>query len=131
MTITGRFSLSHDSLARSVFSPEFLTKNPDFEYLRGDIEQCRQNYQDEVKKKGCACRVDSSWAAPCLSLILPALAAACKTNHDMIRRFIRFVAKKPEDINIDGLGVNVVYGDKIYDIAIEHTSEEVAADAAN
>lgn len=127
MGVTGRFSLSHDTLARMVFTDEFLQKNPDLEFLRGDMDQCRQNYQDEVKKKGCSCRVDSSWTQPCLSVLLPALEQANKTNHDMIRRFIRFVGRKPFDADVDGLGVNIVYGDKTYSIAIEQTPTEAPA----
>ena len=124
MGITGRFSLSHDTLARAVFTDEFLTKNPAFEFMRGDINQCRNTYQEEVKKKGCSCRVDNSWSAPCLSLLLSTLETANKTNHDMVRGFIRFISRKPDDAEIDGLGVNVVYGDKTYTIFIDKESTE-------
>lgn len=129
MSVTGKFSLSHDTLARTIFTDEFLTKNPDFEVFRADIEKCRQNYQDEVKQKGCSCRVDNSWSTPCLSMILPALEQANKTNHDMVRRFVRFVSRKPDTIDIDGLGVNIVYGDKTYSIFIDKT--EIPANATN
>lgn len=124
MGVTGRFSLSHDTLARSIFNDDFLTKNPDFEFMRENIAQCRQTYHDEVKRRGCSCRVDSSWSEPCLSIILPALEQANKTNHDMVRRFVRFVSHKPDDVDIDGLGVNVIYGGKTYSIFID--KEEAA-----
>lgn len=127
MGTTGRFSLSHDTLARSIFTDEFLVKNPDFESLRDNIAQCRQNYQDEVKKKGCSCRVDNSWSEPCLAVILPMLEQANKTNHDMVRRFVRFVGRKSDDVDVDGLGVNIVYGDKTYSIFIDHTPQEITA----
>lgn len=126
MSTTGKFSLSHDTLARAVFTDEFLVKNPDFESLRENIAQCRQNYQDEVKRKGCSCRVNNAWSEPCLALILPMLEQANKTNHNMVRQFVRFIARKPDDVDIDGLGVNIMYGDKTYTIFIDHTPEEAA-----
>lgn len=120
MGVSGRFSLSHDTLARSIFQDEFLEKNPDLEFMREPIAQCRQTYQDEVKRKGCSCRVDNSWSMPCMSLLLPALEQANKTNHDMVRRFVRYVSRKPDDADVDGLGVNVIYGDKTYSIFIDN-----------
>jgi len=127
MGITGRFSLSHDTLARAVFTDEFLAKNHAFEFMRGDIQQCRDAYQEEVKKKGCSCRVDHSWAAPCLTLLLSTLETANKTNHDMVRNFIRFISRKQDDIDVDGLGVNIIYGDKTYTILIDKESTETVA----
>lgn len=121
MGVSGRFSLSHDTLARSIFQDEFLEKNPDLEFMREPIVQCRQTYQDEVKRKGCSCRVDNSWSSPCMSLLLPALEQANKTNHDMVRRFVRYVSRKPDDADVDGLGVNIIYGDKTYSIFIDKT----------
>jgi hypothetical protein len=123
MGLTGKFSLSHDTLARSIFTDEFLKKNPDFEFMRTAMEQCKQTYSDEIKKKGCSCRVDGSWSEPCLSVVLPALEQANKTNHTMVRNFVRFVARKPDDVDIDGLGVNVIYKDKTYSIFVD-TEEE-------
>lgn len=125
MGVTGRFSLSHDTLARSIFNDDFLTKNPDFEFMRDNIAHCRQTYNDEVKRKGCSCRVDNSWSEPCLSLILPTLEQANKTNHDMVRRFVRFVSRKPEDVDIDGLGVNIIYNGKTYSIFVDKTEVAV------
>jgi hypothetical protein len=127
MGTTGRFSISHDTLARFVFLPEFLTQNPSFDFMRDDIERCRSAYQEEVKKKGCSCRVDNSWAAPCLSLLLTTLERANKTDHETVRKFIRFVGRKSDDVDVDGLGVNIIYGDKTYTIFLDHTPVEVAA----
>lgn len=124
MATTGRFSISHDTLARAIFNDEFLKTNPDFESIRETLEQCKQTYQDEVKKQGCSCRVDGSWSAPCLNLMLPMLEQASKTNHDMVRRFVRFVSKKPPEVDIDGLGVNILYGDKTYSIFIDKEPQQ-------
>lgn len=54
-----------------------------------------------------------------MSVVLPALEQANKTNHNMIRNFVRFVSRKPDDVDIDGLGVNVIYKDKTYSIFID------------
>lgn len=127
MGITGKFAVSHDTLARSIFTDEFLEKNPALEFLRSELEQCRVNYNEEVKKKGCSCRVDSSWAAPCMTRVLDTLEQANKNNHDMVRQFVRFISRKPPDIDIDGLGVNIAYGDKTYTIMIDNTAPKAAA----
>jgi hypothetical protein len=119
MGVSGKFSISHDTLARSIFSEAFLTKNPDFEFLREEFKQCQQNYKDEVKKQGCSCRVDNSWSAPCLVKVLDTLETGNKTNHDMIRRFVRFISRKEDDADVDGLGVNIIYGEKTYAIMID------------
>jgi len=123
-TITGRFSISHDTLARSLFADDFLTKNPDFEIFKPDFEQCKNTYNDEVKKKGCSCRVDSSWATPCLDKVLATLDAATRQNHDLIRRFIRFISKRPDEYDVDGLAVNIIYADKMYNIFVDPTPPE-------
>ena len=91
--------------------------------MRDQIAQCRGAYDEEVKKKGCSCRVDSRWSEPCLDVILSTLEQANKTNHEMVRRFVRFVSHKPDEVDVDGLGVNVIYRDKTYSIFIDKETE--------
>lgn len=122
--ITGRFSLGADSLARQLFGEDFFTRIPDFEHLRSAFDECRAQYRDEVAKKGCACRVTSAWMQPCVGRVLEELDAAKKTNHDLVRKFVRFIAQRGPDENVDQFAVMIVYNQTTYDIFVDTSPPE-------
>lgn len=122
-SITGRFSLGAATLARHIFTPEFLTQMPEFEVLREDFDKCREHYRTETEKQGCSCRVSAEWMRPCMIKVLDILMAARKTNHDLIRKFLRFVAKKSANENVDHLAVMIVYNQS-YDIFVDTSPNE-------
>lgn len=119
MGVTGRYSLSHDTFMRHIFSPEFMAKNATFEPLKELFANCQAAYKSELGKAGCSCRMTPAWAQPCVSRVIEMLEDAKKNDHDTIRRFVRFISRKPDDVDIDGLGINISVGDKKYDICIQ------------
>lgn len=115
--------MSADTLARYVFADTFFTQVPQLGELRPDFEQCRERYKEETAKKGCSCRVSAEWMRPCVTKLLDVLSAATRTNHDLIRAFLRAVAKKGPNDNVDHLAVMIVYNQS-YDIFVDTTSTE-------
>jgi hypothetical protein len=112
-----------DTLARHVFAPDFFTHVPELVGLQTDFEHCREHYKTETKKKGCSCRVSSEWMRPCITKLLDMLAGATRTDHTLIRKFIRAVAKKGADEAVDHLAVTIVYNQP-YDIFVDTTLNE-------
>ena len=119
-SITGRFSVGADTLARQVFAPDFFTQVPELAALQPDFDQCREHYKAETEKKGCSCRVSSEWMRPCVTKLLDTLTAARQTNHELVRKFIRIIAKKGADAEVDHLAVTIVYNQP-YDIFVDTT----------
>lgn len=118
MGTTSRFSIGRDTLIRYVFEEDFFNKVPELADLKNLFEQCRTTYKTELEKKGCACRMTTAWAKDCLTPMLDRVEDAKKTNHDLVRNFIRYVGKYSDGAEVDHVGVNIVY-DRNYDIFID------------
>ena len=125
MGVSGRFSVSFDTMTRYIFSDEFLTKNPAFEALKDKFAECKNTYQQELEKAGCACRMTSDWAKNCVSGVINILEAAKTNDHDTIRKFVRFVGRKGDEDDVDGLGVTLIIGANRHDISIVKTTNKV------
>lgn len=118
MSVSGRYSLAFDTLIRHVFSTNFLSKNPRFKELEEKLKTCQEQYKIDVQAAGCACRMTPEWAKPCIISVLEILERARTDDHDTARKFIRFVTRKKDDDDVDGLGVSIFVADKKYDITI-------------
>lgn len=118
MATTSRFSIGRDTLLRLVFEDNFFDKVPTLIDLKENFAKCKQNYKTEVEKKGCSCRVSTEWAKECVLPMLARVDAAKKTDHNLIRDFIRFVGKYSDGAEVDHVGVSILY-DKTYDIFVE------------
>jgi hypothetical protein len=120
--LTSRISVSRDTLIHDLFERDFFERVPDLDYLKPKFEACRQVYKDELGKKGCTCRMNSNWAKPCLTETLDAVEAAKKTNHELVRKFIRFISHRDPNTAVDHMGVGIIY-DRHYDIFVEQPAE--------
>jgi hypothetical protein len=118
MATTSRFSIGRDTLARLVFSNDFFDKVPGLDDLKSNFAQCQEAYKKEVEKKGCSCRVNYEWSKSCLTELLERVDAAKKTNHDLVRNFIRFIGRYSDGAEVDHVGVSILY-DKNYDIFVD------------
>lgn len=122
MATTSRFSIGRDTLIRYVFEDNFFDKVPQLIDLKPQFEVCRETYKKELEKKGCSCRMTTEWAKDCIKPMLDRVAAAKKTDHDLIRNFIRCVGKYSEGSDVDHVGVGIMY-DQHYDIFIDTKPE--------
>ena len=120
MGTTSRFSIGRDTLVRYVFESHFFDKVPELAEFKPLFEKCRATYQEELAKKGCTCRMTTAWAKDCLTPLLEKVDAAKKTNHDLVRNFIRYVGKYSEGSAVDHVGVTIMY-DTNYDIFVDKT----------
>lgn len=118
MGISGRYSLSLDTFVRHIFTENFLSAVPVFETLRNDFAQCQEAYKQELDKAGCSCRMTNNWAKTCADKAIELLENAKTGDLDTVRRFIRFIGRKDDNVDVDGLGVNIIIGDKRYDICV-------------
>lgn len=125
MATTSRFSIGRDTLIRHVFEDNFFDKVPELADLKPSFETCRERYKTEVEKKGCSCRVSSAWAKECIDQLLERVDAAKKTNHTLVRNFIRFIGRYSDGADVDYVGVSILY-DKTYDIFVDSTPEPEA-----
>lgn len=63
----------------------------------------------------------TAWAKDCLTPMLDRVEAAIKTDHDLVRNFIRIIGRYGDGSDVDYVGVTVIY-DKTYDIFVDKTS---------
>ena len=122
MGTTSRFSIGRDTLIRYVFEDDFLNKVPELSDLRDLFAQCKEAYKQELERKGCSCRMTTEWAKDCLTQMLDRVEAAKKTNHTLVRNFIRVVGRYGDGSDVDHVGVTVIH-DKTYDIFVDTTPE--------
>ena len=130
MGTTSRFSIGRDTLIRYVFEDDFFNKVPELADLKELFAQCKETYQQELAKKGCTCRMTTNWAKDCISAMLQKIEDAKKTNHDLVRNFIRHVGKYSEGSEVDHVGVSVLY-DKTYDIFVDKEPAQELTQNAN
>lgn len=116
--LTSRISVSRDTLIHNVFERDFFERVPGLEHLKPKFDECRQVYKDELAKKGCTCRMNSNWAKPCITELLDTVEGMRATNHPLIRNFIRFIAHRDENAEVDHMGVGIIY-DRHYDIYVD------------
>jgi hypothetical protein len=130
MGTTSRFSVGRDSLIRQIFESDFFDKVPQLEDLRPLFETCRETYKSELEKKGCSCRMTTAWAKNCVTPTLDRIEASKKTDHDLIRNFIRYIGKYSPEAEVDHVGVTIIY-DKTYDIFVDTDGEATELEHAN
>lgn len=120
--ITGRYSLSIDAFGGHIFADDFFAVFPEFQDLQPLADECRAVREAELAKKNCRCRINSRWMQPFVDKVLDGFIAAKTQNHDLVRRFIRLVAAREADENVDSLAVYVIYNDN-YDIFVDPFEE--------
>ena len=123
MGITSRFSISRDTLIRHIFEDTFFKHVPQLIDLEPQFKTCQETYKQELEKKGCTCRMTTEWAKDCLNPLLERLVAAKKTDHDLVRNFIRHVGRYSDGADVDYVAVGVLY-DKFHDIFVDTTDAE-------
>lgn len=118
MSTTSRFSIGRDTLIRYVFEDDFFNKVPQLSDLRDLFAKCKETYKQELAQKGCSCRMTTAWAKDCLTQMLDRVEAAVKTDHELVRNFIRFVGRYGDGSDVDYVGMTIMH-DKTYDIFVD------------
>jgi hypothetical protein len=127
MGTTSRFSISRDTLIRHAFEDNFFVKVPELIAFKEMFANCKETYKKELEQKGCTCRMTTEWAKPCVLPMMEQVEAAKKTNHALVRNFIRCIGRYSEDADVDHVGVSIIY-DKTYDIFVDTAAPEEKAD---
>jgi hypothetical protein len=108
MSITRMVSISRDNIIRMSAEPEFYVKNPAFESIKDEMDNCRKAFNDSGRKAGCHCRADTKLLIPCVTAFLSILTQAKENEeqYDVVNNFVKYVAKSDD---ITGTGISVYF----------------------
>lgn len=79
---------------------------PQFVPFKAKFKVCRDAFDESGKKAGCRCRADTKLLAPCVSEFLETLETAKTNDPELVKQFVRYVAKTDD---VDNTAVTIYY----------------------